>query len=133
MKKLDATTHKAIGVFGEDAAARYLKRRFYKILERNYTAGKYEIDLIAESFRHIVFVEVKTRTQAPDEDALYGTPSAAVTLQKRAYIIAAARRYLSFRALQKDVRFDVMEIYLSDDQTPKILRIKHIKDAYRAY
>ena len=132
MKKTDACT-KAVGRIGEDAAARYLRRRFYKILERNYVAGKYEIDLIAESFRYIVFVEVKSRTQNPCEISRFGTPSSAVTHQKRDFVIAAARRYLSFRKIQKEARFDVMEIYLSSDEPSKILKIEHMKDAYRAY
>ena len=120
-------------MLGERVAARFLKRRFYKILERNYTAGNYEIDLIAETFHHIVFVEVKSRTQNPDEFARFGTPSFAVTHQKRAFLVAAARRYLSFQKTQKQVRFDVIEIYLSAENPPKILKIKHMKDAYRAY
>ena len=132
MKKNQVKTND-IGMLGEDAAARFLKRRFYRILDRNYTAGKYEIDLIAESLRHIVFVEVKTRTQDPEIPSRFGTPSFAVTHQKRAFIIAAARRYLSFRSSPKAMRFDVIEIYLSSDPTPKILKIQHMKDAYRAY
>ena len=132
MKKNDAC-QKEIGSFGENAAERFLKRRFYRILARNYIAGKYEVDLIAESLRHVVFVEVKTRTQSPCEVTRFGTPSFAVTHQKRAFTVAAARKYLSFRKLQKQVRFDVIEIYLSDEETPKILKIVHMKDAYRAY
>ena len=132
MKKIDKTT-KNIGFFGESAATRYLQRRFYKILERNYVAGKYEIDIIAETLHHIVFVEVKTRTQDPEVISKYGLPSAAVDHSKRTYLIAAARKYLSFCPSRKEIRFDVIEIYLSSEETAKILKIKHMKDAFRAY
>ncbi len=132
MKNPERTT-KSIGRLGEDAAAHYLQRRFYKIIDRNYVAGKYEIDIIAETLHHIVFVEVKTRTQDPQATPAYGAPSAAVTHTKRSYLISAARRYLSRTPSRKELRFDVIEIYLSSEKTPKILKIEHMKDAFRAY
>ena len=56
------TKKREIGNFGEDAAVKYLKKKHYKILERNYTAGKLELDIIAKTKREIVFIEVKTRS-----------------------------------------------------------------------
>lgn len=132
MNTLDMTT-KDIGQRGENAAVRFLRRRFYRIVARNYVAGKYEIDIIAETFRHIVFVEVKTRTQDPKNIGMYGSPSVAVTHKKRAFVVAAARRYLAWHKCDKEPRFDVIEVYLSPDKTSKILKLQHMKDAYRAY
>ncbi|MEK7756799.1 MAG: YraN family protein, partial [Planctomycetota bacterium] len=54
-----------MGRQGERAAARYLRRRCYRILARNYRCFAGEIDLIASQAATIVFVEVKTRQ--PDE------------------------------------------------------------------
>ena len=132
MKSFDFTT-KSIGDFGEDAAVRYLKRRFYKIVDRNYTVQKYEIDIIAETLHRIVFIEVKTRTASDSNIRTYGAPSAAVTRKKRTFLIAAARQYLAFHNVRKEVRFDVIEIYLSQEKNNKILKIQHMKDAFRAY
>lgn len=129
----NAETTKKVGNFGEDAATRFLRKRFYKILDRNYTVGKYEIDIIAESLRHLVFIEVKTRTQDPQVAPKYGTPSAAVTHTKRSYLISAARQYLLMHPSRKTIRFDVIEIYLSPEESTKILKIQHMKDAFRAY
>ena len=132
MKSTEKTT-KSVGFLGETAAARFLQRRLYRIVERNYTAGKYEIDIIAESLRHIVFVEVKARTQQPQSIGRYGHPSAAVNHRKRAFLVEAARQYLAFHPSRKQPRFDVIEIYLSPDKSPKILKIAHMKDAFLAY
>lgn len=52
---------KISGRKGEDAAAAYLKKKKYKILNRNYAAVGGEIDIIARDKSFIVFVEVKYR------------------------------------------------------------------------
>ena len=51
------TKKREIGNFGEDAAVKYLKKKHYKILERNYTAGKLELDIIAKKRKEIVFAD----------------------------------------------------------------------------
>ncbi len=51
----------SLGQFGEEQAARYLRRRFYSILERNYRCRFGEIDLIAKRGGTLAFVEVKLR------------------------------------------------------------------------
>ena len=53
---------RAVGTDGEAAACELLGKKGYEITARNYRAGRGEIDIIARSSRHIVFVEVKTRT-----------------------------------------------------------------------
>ena len=55
-------TTKEIGDFGEQRAVNYLRLRGYTVKERNYRAGHYEIDIIAQRWNEIAFVEVKTRT-----------------------------------------------------------------------
>ena len=49
-------------VIGEDIAVNYLKKKGYKIIERNFRKGYGEIDIIALKKNVLVFVEVKTRT-----------------------------------------------------------------------
>ena len=126
-------TSKEIGQIGEDAATRFLRRRLYRILCRNYIDGKYEIDIIAECRRAIVFLEVKARTGDRAVYERYGLPSDAVDAKKRAFIISAARTYLARHKIEKPPRFDVIEIYFSPDKSGNILKIRHMKDAYRAY
>ncbi|MFQ5415277.1 MAG: YraN family protein, partial [Phycisphaerae bacterium] len=52
----------ALGRRGERAAARYLKRRRYRILAKNFSCSLGELDLICADGAEVVFVEVKTRT-----------------------------------------------------------------------
>jgi putative endonuclease len=97
---------KILGREGEDLAATYLTKRGYRILERNYRTPQGEIDLIALDREHVVFVEVKTRTN----DA-YGAPELAVNRQKQRRMIKAALGYIKFKNLhQVPCRFDVVAI-----------------------
>lgn len=55
------TRKQEIGKAGEDAAADYLEKRGYKIIERNYWKPWGELDIIATApDKVLVFVEVKT-------------------------------------------------------------------------
>jgi len=55
------TRQSEVGQLGEDIAERYLKKKRYKIVERNYREKWGEIDIIAKSPKKVlVFVEVKT-------------------------------------------------------------------------
>ena len=49
-----------LGAQGEDMAVRFLRRKGYKILARNYRKKWGEIDIVARHKKEIVFVEVKT-------------------------------------------------------------------------
>lgn len=98
--------NKAIGARGEDAAARFLYRRGYEILERNWECFAGEADIIAKDDDTVVFVEVKTRNGCD-----HGFPSEAVTASKRHRYEKIALAYLS-ECEEEDVpvRFDVVSI-----------------------
>ena len=61
---------KTLGQRGEEAAARYLRRKRYKILARSHRFRLGELDLVALDGRTIVFVEVKTRESAERRPSL---------------------------------------------------------------
>src|SRR3972149_569934 len=50
------------GKMGEDAAASFLAKEGYKIVERNFRCPLGEIDIVAIDKGVLVFVEVKTRS-----------------------------------------------------------------------
>ena len=50
-----------IGKIGEELVCRYLIKRGYNIISRNYRIKGGEIDIIAENGDYLAFVEVKTR------------------------------------------------------------------------
>lgn len=125
------TKKREIGNFGEDAAVKYLKKKHYKILERNYTAGKLELDIIAKTKREIVFIEVKTRSvESLDSPMLFGRAADAVDLDKRRNTVNAAYAYLRRNPGKLNMRIDVIEVYLDkNSDKPKVLTINHFENA----
>ncbi len=118
--------NKITGYSGEDAAAVYLKKNKYKILDRNHTNKCGEIDIIAQKGEDLVFVEVKTRRN--DE---FGTPAQAVTYYKRQNIINAAKWYISKNPTEFNIRFDVIEVYgIFDGTNFELEKINHIQQAF---
>ena len=119
-----------IGRIGEHLSAKYLKKKGYKILERNLHESHNEIDLIVSDRSYIVFVEVKTRSVREDFYLPYGSPASAVDRSKQLRTIRAAQTYLaSCKQNKKQPRFDVVEVYLDKD-THKPLKINHIENAF---
>jgi putative endonuclease len=115
---------KSLGVRGEDAAAKFLKRQGYHILVRGADSRLGELDIIAVDGRTVVFVEVKTRSS---DDA--GHPTEAVDERKQQRMTRAALGYLkSNLLLEYTSRFDVVAI-----TWPVIARrptIEHYKNAF---
>jgi len=58
-KKLTSETQK-IGEIGENIASKFLVKRGFSILDRNYTKKWGELDIVAEKEGKIYFVEVKS-------------------------------------------------------------------------
>lgn len=131
---MSKTEKRARGDLGERAAVRYLRFRFYRILDRNFRAGGAEIDIVAKRGKTLVFVEVKTRRLDPDSADRLTRPAAAVTRDKQEHIVRAARIRLAQRPTPDcSVRFDVIEVYL-DPRTDRdrVIRIEHVKAAFTA-
>jgi putative endonuclease len=100
--------NRASGDLGEDIATRYLARRGYEVVERNYRTRRGEIDLVARLGDTLVFVEVKLR-----RGTAYGDPLEAVTPRKQRAIRLMAEEYLAERDPDyEDLRFDVVGILL---------------------
>ena len=119
---------KTLGQRGEAAAARYLRRRGYKILARSDHFGPGELDLVAldRDRRTIIFVEVKTR-----QSDLMGHPSEAVDDRKQRKLTRLAETFLKrYRLSECPARFDVIAItWPADKWFPTI---EHIKNAFDA-
>jgi putative endonuclease len=111
-----------LGKEGERIAEQYLKRKGYKLVERNYRCSAGEVDLIVLDRRVIVFVEVKTRTGHG-----FGTPLEAVQPRKQRKMTQAAQFFLSQKKLhERDARFDVVGIsWLGHEPV-----IEHVENAF---
>ncbi|MEX1668462.1 YraN family protein [Zhongshania guokunii] len=97
------------GKRAELAAGCYLEKHKLKIIERNYRCRLGEIDIIALSTTHLVFVEVRYR-----HSNSFGSGAESVTLRKQQRIMLTARHYLGSRACsakyrELPCRFDVIE------------------------
>ena len=111
---------RSIGDFGEDIASKYLEKKGYQILERNFLKSFGEIDIIAIKDDILTFVEVKTRKNDNFKPA-----SLDVDYYKQERIKKTAQAYL----IEKDlddflISFDVCEVYLEEKM------IHYIKNAF---
>ena len=111
-----------LGKKGEDIAVDHLVKNGYKILKRNWKAGKLEVDIIAENKDFCIFIEVKTRS----EDYLV-PPSAAVNREKQRSIIFCADKYVRWNNVSREIRFDVITVTMMQDET---FRVEHIENAF---
>ena len=130
------TEKRSLGTFGEKRAARYLWLHGYRVRRRNYTGGEVEavevpeIDIIATKGDTAVYVEVKTRTiekMHPYEPR----PASAVSTEKMKKIMQAAYWYRAWHAKGKKMRFDIIEVYVTEKNGRKrVAEIRHIIGAY---
>lgn len=95
------------GRWGEHVACRFLERKGYTLLDRNWRGSEGELDLVMSDGGRLVFVEVKARG-----GGRFGAPEEAVTAVKRRRLRRTALAYLEARGLlEEDYRFDVVAIH----------------------
>ena len=94
-----------LGQLGEDLVAKYLRQQGAIIVKRNWKDRFGEIDVIAEDKEHIIFVEVKTRT----EGALVSGIEA-VDRRKAERIRKTALSFVHRLQMDLTPRFDVAEV-----------------------
>ena len=100
-----------LGREGEQAAARYLEERGFRVLDRNWRCDGGEIDIVAVERRTFVVCEVKTRS-----GTRYGSPLDAVGHAKRRRLRRLAALWLSAHGVRFDhVRIDVLGLLRDGD------------------
>ncbi len=109
-------------VFGEEEACKFLVKKGYKILERNFRKGYGEIDIIASHNHTLVFIEVKTRSSNK-----YGTPFDAISPQKLRLLIKGANfyKYMLHPELPDEMRIDAIGVMVWGNE---ILSIEHLEN-----
>ena len=109
------------GHLGETLAGRYLVRRGWTILDRNWSGGGGELDIVARRAGVVAFVEVKSRAQAAEliDPVRYG---------QQARLINAARLYLAQhpQLSRAFARLDVITV----DTGRRLHRVAHIAGAF---
>lgn len=94
------------GSEGEKIAEGFLKKRGYKIVERNWGNKYGEIDLVMEKDGKLVFVEVKMKA-----GERFGTPEEMVDERKLRQVRRTAEMYLTKKGLwerYKGFRIDIV-------------------------
>lgn len=113
-----------LGRWGEKRCEKFLKRKGYRSLTRNFHSKAGEIDLImVDGDGTIVFVEVKTRA-----DESFAETESVITPDKRMKIIKTARYFLSAHQIEdRPLRFDVVTIILGEKGREQI---RHYERAF---
>ena len=122
----DLFSVKPLGERGENAAAKFLRRRGMKIVARRSRSRVGELDLVAVDGHTLVFVEVKTRAS----DAK-GSAAAAVDERKQRQLTRAALAFLKAKGLlEYPSRFDVVAV--TWPQGSRKPQIEHFPNAFEA-
>ena len=116
------TSTKSIGNEGEDIACSFLEGENYKIMERNWHYGKYEVDIIAEVNQLLVFLEVKYRS-----GNYFGEPEVFVSNKQKRNLIRVANFYVDKKNSFQEIRFDIIAIVNNNGK----VSINHIEDAFK--
>lgn len=118
------TPNRRTGDLGEDAAARFLETKGFRVLHRNWRHRQWELDLVCRDRDTVVFVEVKTRGAGA-----MGAPGEALTRAKQARLIKAASHYLSEHGLwDEPCRFDLAAV----TDTGSSLDVEHIENVFQS-
>lgn len=117
--------NQALGNWGEEQAAKFLKKKGCRVLARNWRCRLGEIDLIVEDGSCLCFVEVKLRKS----DA-YGRGAEFVDWRKQQRLRTAAQLYLTEHPTALQPRFDVIEIYAPQGRETVRAELLHLENAF---
>jgi putative endonuclease len=118
-----------IGQIGEDIATDYLKKKGYKILDRNFKTKWGELDIVTTKNKTVIFVEVKTLIKRVNSEFL---PEDEITFHKAKQLQKMAQIYLSFKKLPLDVDQQI-DIIAIEFNTLSNYNVRHTENAIGDY
>lgn len=124
---MDGDDRRLVGASGEELACEHLRRRGYRILERNYRTRWGELDVVAFDGRTLAFCEVKSRRTAREDVR----PFEAVGPRKRAQVRKMAGSWLIERPehpYAPRIRFDAIGVIF--DRAGRLVRLDHLEGAF---
>ncbi|KKU72919.1 MAG: hypothetical protein UX98_C0014G0012 [Parcubacteria group bacterium GW2011_GWA2_47_26] len=123
----DWNSRKAVGQWGEEVAALYLKNKGYIIVARHWTHRIGELDIVTRGKDgRIIFVEVKTRTSNR-----FGSPEDAIGPWKQERLRRTANVYMLKNRLQ-DVPYQIDSVAVIYDYALKQTTIRHLENVINA-
>ena len=132
---------KELGVLGEKVAIEYLKKRGYKILDKNYSPKfvsgpqRGEIDIIAKKENVISFIEVKTLRLAQGKPLVNGGLSSAISPEekvdywKQRKILKMAESWLIEKKVLLDSPWQIDVVSIKIDSDSKKAKIQYFQNA----
>jgi len=112
-------SRQVFGSFAEKEAEKYLKKKGYSILEKNFSTPLGEIDLIVEKDGILIFVEVKAGKQDSDF-----SPAVHYNFQKQKKLLQLAKFYEAKTKFDQQMQFDLVVVTQKEAQ----LQIDHLED-----
>jgi len=133
-------SRKKLGQIGEKIAEDFLKRKGYKILDKNYFVKSVfgpktgEIDIVAKKDDTISFVEVKSLVVTPTAEGGRGdagdvSPEDKVNFQKQRKLIKTAQSWLMKNKMPSNIKWQIDVIAIKIDLDSKKAKIRHFKNA----
>lgn len=114
------------GALGEDVACTFLRRKGFRIIEKNYRKPWGEIDIIAEKGGIIRFVEVKASSgdigQFSRESNNY-RPEEQIHSAKLKKIVRTAQLYMTYKEDDREYQIDAVAVIL--DPVTRRARCRH--------
>jgi putative endonuclease len=127
------TTKRRTGNLGEDLACRFIEKRGFKIIERNYLKKCGEIDIIAKNKTKLHFIEVKSVSCETLINVSNGTndnfrPEDNLHTWKLQRLGRTIQIYLSEKSVSDETewQFDVITVYI--DKKRLISKIEIIEN-----
>ena len=127
---------KEVGQFGEKIAEKYLKKKGYQILDKNYEEGlvsgpsRGEIDIISRKDGTVIFVEVKTLLKNHRPEAFSAiSPEDKVDFTKQRKLIKTAQSWLVKNRTPLNSKWQIDVIAIRVDLNSEKAKIRHFKNA----
>lgn len=118
---VDMAEHNDLGKLGEEMVHDHLIKLGHKVLCRNYSFNKAEVDIVTEFNNKLIITEVKTRQSDYLTD-----PEELVPISKQKQIIKAADQFIKENEIDLDCQFDVYIVIVNKHKK----EIRHIEDAF---
>lgn len=97
-----------VGVFGEQVAANFLIQKGLILLDRNWSCGTGELDLVLADGGTLVICEVKTRSSLR-----YGSPVATIRPEKYRKLQELADKWIASQVTEwSEIRIDLVGVLL---------------------
>jgi putative endonuclease len=124
MSKKPFLNPNTLGSLGEKLAEDYLKKKGYRIIEKNYQTKWGELDLVAKKDHKIIFVEVKTIQQKQGF-----RPADQVNFKKGRQLLKMVQIYLAKKKLPQEGHYQIDIVAIEVNASWEVASLLHLENA----